>query len=102
MHTTEFDHLWSERKNWKLGLVYSCKEDPRIIVPKKPRWMGQTLNFAHAKSYAVLAATIFAIATPMPLLAAVTGTIASPLWIACLVATVIAIVVFYYRADLRA
>jgi len=32
--------------NWKLGVFYFCREDPRMIVPKRLRGLGWTLNFA--------------------------------------------------------
>lgn len=37
---------WLNDANWKYG-VYSSAQDTRVWVPKRPRWMGWTLNFAH-------------------------------------------------------
>jgi uncharacterized membrane protein len=37
--------------NWTWGIIYHNKHDKRIIVPKKIRWMGMTLNFAHPEAY---------------------------------------------------
>jgi hypothetical protein len=41
------DRLWNDPANWRWLGIYSCKEDPRIIVPKKIKRMGWTMNFAH-------------------------------------------------------
>jgi len=40
--------------NYRLGIFYFNKADSRIIVPKKEKMMGWTLNFAHFTSYFVL------------------------------------------------
>jgi len=46
--------LWEDPKNWtKLGL-YRCRDDPRLLVPKRIPWAGWTLNIAHPKSVLVL------------------------------------------------
>jgi len=44
----------NDPSNWKLGLFYFNKEDNRILVDKKPAWMGTTINFAHRQSYLVM------------------------------------------------
>ena len=67
MKTHPYDIYWNEAKNWKWHLVYVCKDDPRVIVPKKPKWAGRTLNFAHRKSFLVLFLTILAVAIPFVL-----------------------------------
>ncbi len=46
----------NDPNNWKLGLFYFNKEDNRLLVDKKPDWMGTTFNFAHRKSYYILLA----------------------------------------------
>ena len=41
---------WLQDDNWggpKWGEVYFSKKDPRIIVPKRIKWMGWTVNLAH-------------------------------------------------------
>ena len=47
------DRLWADSKNWNGGL-YSCKEDPRVVVPKRIRWAGTTVNFSHPYAWRVL------------------------------------------------
>jgi ABC-type methionine transport system permease subunit len=35
----------SDSANWKLGIFYFCRSDPRILVPKRILGLGWTLNF---------------------------------------------------------
>jgi Family of unknown function (DUF5808) len=35
----------SDPANWKLGIFYFCRSDPRILVPKRILGLGWTLNF---------------------------------------------------------
>ena len=51
MTRDELDLLWGDPDNW--GIVYRCAEDPRVIVPRRRRWMGWTLNFAHRLAWPV-------------------------------------------------
>ena len=37
---------WADPANWSWG-VYNSPHDTRVWVPKRPKWMGMTLNFAH-------------------------------------------------------
>jgi hypothetical protein len=53
----ELEQLWADPSHWHLG-IYSCKADPRIWVPKRPRWAGWTLNFAHRRSIWLLIALL--------------------------------------------
>ncbi|MEY4595050.1 MAG: hypothetical protein RIQ47_1460 [Bacteroidota bacterium] len=41
----------SDDANWKWGVFYVNKEDPRVWLPKRNPVMGWTLNFAHRSSY---------------------------------------------------
>jgi uncharacterized membrane protein len=54
MGKEELEALWSKSSSWKLGMVYYCKEDPRAIVPRRHRWLGWTINCAHAYSWMTL------------------------------------------------
>lgn len=94
MKPTPYDSFWKDPKNWKWGLFYVCKEDPRIIVPKRPAWTGRTLNFAHRKSYRVLLLTVLAIGA----LFVVPGWIGSTAWWIAYALVLLGIVAFYYRA----
>ncbi len=62
------DKLWADPHNWRGSVIYVCRDDPRIIVPKNPRWGGWTLNFAHASAWFVLLACLLSIALPTVLL----------------------------------
>ncbi|MEZ2336095.1 DUF5808 domain-containing protein [Mucilaginibacter sp. RCC_168] len=44
--------------NYKYGVFYFNKNDPRTIVPKRIRFMGWTLNFARPASYVIMAAIV--------------------------------------------
>ena len=56
MNQTELDRLSRDPGNWRLYFLYFCPSDPRIIVPKRLRSLGWTLNFAH-----VLALPVFGV-----------------------------------------
>ena len=45
MDSVDLDKLWSDPANWKYG-IYRCRQDPRVVVPKRVKWMGWTVNFA--------------------------------------------------------
>lgn len=59
--------LWSDPGNWKYGLIYHCRADPRVIVPKRLRWTGYTVNFGHAAAWPALAAIVGAVLAPFGL-----------------------------------
>ncbi|MDB5214238.1 MAG: hypothetical protein JWO86_2165 [Myxococcaceae bacterium] len=40
------DVLWRDPAHWT-AFGYRCKDDPRVIVPKRRASMGWTLNWAH-------------------------------------------------------
>lgn len=56
MSGADYEHLWQDEKNWGGGLCgwYFCKEDPRLWVPKKHRFLGITVNLGHPKGGATL------------------------------------------------
>ena len=48
MDKQKCEELWRDDKNWKgIWGVYSCPQDPRVVVPKRCKWAGWTVNFAH-------------------------------------------------------
>lgn len=57
-------HLWQDPKHWKWRLIYSCPQDPRIVVPERFRWMGYTLNFAHRSALLLAAVIVLVIIVP--------------------------------------
>lgn len=48
MQHDDLTKLWEDERNWGHGVwgCYFCKEDPRLIVPKR-RMIGGTFNMAH-------------------------------------------------------
>src|SRR5437773_8251738 len=58
------DKLWADANHWRAGIIYVCKNDPRVIVPKKPKWGGWTFNFAHAAAWLVLLVCLLSISVP--------------------------------------
>lgn len=50
MQRKHIEQLWSDRSNWKWGVIYRCPADPRVIVPRLWRWGGWTLNFGHRRA----------------------------------------------------
>jgi hypothetical protein len=38
------EELHTDPANWKWGIFYVCRADPRIIVPKRIRGLGWTIN----------------------------------------------------------
>ncbi len=90
--TGSLDQSWRNAENWKAGLIYHCASDPRIVVPKRQKWRGWTLNFAHSKTWALLILMIAILAFPIVKL--MTG-VQSESWIwyttlACVIVSMIA------------
>lgn len=40
--------------NYKWGIFYYNPKDRRILVPKRNKWMGWTLNFGNPYSYFIV------------------------------------------------
>jgi hypothetical protein len=52
------EKLWNDPTSWRGLAVYYCKADPRLIVPKRIRWAGWTMNFAHAAARGYLIVSV--------------------------------------------
>jgi uncharacterized membrane protein len=48
------DRMRNDPENYKWGIFYFNRKDPRVLVPKRNRFMGWTLNFASPYSYFIL------------------------------------------------
>ena len=59
----ELDALWSNDAHWTV-FSYHCAEDPRLMVSKRPPWMGWTINSAHPQWKAVMGRTITLLLVP--------------------------------------
>jgi uncharacterized membrane protein len=59
----EFQHnLWhQDPTNWKLGIFYYNKADDRMLLPKRTKLMGWTLNFARWQTWIIMAMLIITI-----------------------------------------
>src|SRR5262247_245942 len=58
------DKLWADSHNWRVRVIYVCKEDPRFIVSRRIRWGGWTLNFAHASAWLALLVCFLSLVIP--------------------------------------
>jgi uncharacterized membrane protein len=55
--------LWHrDPNNWRMGVFYVNKNDPRVIVPKRNPGLGMTLNFGNPVTYLVLLSIVLIIA----------------------------------------
>ncbi|MCJ7692772.1 MAG: DUF5808 domain-containing protein [Sedimentisphaerales bacterium] len=68
MAENEIHKLWKNPKNWRFFLFYYCKADPRIIVPRRLRIFGWTLNLARPLAIPTLILTIIGVLTPFKIL----------------------------------
>lgn len=50
----ENDRMRNDPMNYKWGIFYFNPKDKRVIVPKRLKGMGWTLNFANFRSYVIL------------------------------------------------
>jgi len=50
----EYDLMIDEPTNYKWGIFYFNRKDSRIVVPKRVRGMGWTLNFGNIYTYILL------------------------------------------------
>jgi len=87
---SKFEAMRTDPENWKLGIVYYCTDDPRIIV-RNLLPIGWTWNFGHPKVYMAILIAIVAFLVP-PFIAWQMGA-RSALVIGCIIVlTLIAIV----------
>lgn len=54
MKFNEFNDPVDDPENYRWGVFYFNQKDERVIVPKRNRWMGFTLNFANPLSWMVI------------------------------------------------
>ena len=64
MTRDEIEACWKDPRNRKWG-VYYCKADPRVIVPKHPKWMGWTVNAARPGAIPVLLLLVALLVVPI-------------------------------------
>ena len=69
MTREEIEACWRDPHNRKWG-VYYCKADPRVIVPKHPKWMGWTVNAARPSAIPVVLLLLTVLIGPVWIVAA--------------------------------
>jgi uncharacterized membrane protein len=58
----EMQDNWSnDSANWKWGVFYYKKEDKRLFLPKRNKYLGLTINFANPYSMVFILAMIILI-----------------------------------------
>ena len=72
MKPEEIEDHWNNPDNHRWGAYY-CPEDPRIIVPRRVRWMGWTINFARPGSFPTLVLMFVWIVVPYDLIRMIGG-----------------------------
>lgn len=65
MTPEEIEACWRDPANYKWGLIYYCKADPRAIVPRRLKWMGWTVNFARPGALPLTLLLIALVAVPV-------------------------------------
>jgi hypothetical protein len=65
MTREEIDACWRAPGNYKWGLIYYCKADPRAIVPRRLKWMGWTVNFARPSAIPITLLLVAIVAVPL-------------------------------------
>ena len=89
--------LWQDGRHWSLGMIYACRDDPRVIVRNR-FWMGWTWNFGHPMVFPTMGAfALFALAPGATLFTF--GILNSPLLIGATVAAVAVLVMIARRIE---
>ena len=73
MSRSAFDQHYYDSNNWKLGCIYFCRADQRIVVPKRIRGLGWTLNFARPLAVPFLGFVILFVLGVMELVSSLGG-----------------------------
>jgi len=101
MTSDELEKLWTDEENWRFGLIYHAPEDPRVVVPKRIRWTGYTMNFAHKAAGVVLVTVIVLVLLPFLLILRAPGPQTVPLMMVAFFAVVAAITVVCHWESTR-
>ncbi len=89
MTREEIEAFWKDPRNRKWGIIYFCKEDPRVIVPRRIKWMGWTLNFARPSAVPTLLLFVAFLVVPLRMvegegIVTVRLTVAAEILVVCL------------------
>jgi len=92
------EQLRKDDRHWKLGVIYSCKSDPRVIV--RNRWLfGWTWNFGNPYVCIVLPAFVAAFLAPILFIAPIINARISDLVAMYIVTILIMVGVAHYIAQ---
>jgi hypothetical protein len=69
MTPEEIEAIWKDRQNYKWGFYY-CKADPRVIVPRRFKWLGWTVNCARPSAIPVLLCLFALLVVPVKMVKA--------------------------------
>ena len=94
MTREEIETCWKDPHSWKWG-VYYCKADPRVIVPKRWKWMGWTVNAARPSAVPVVLLSLAILAVPVFIVAAKGAGIGIELTTAAATITVVCVLCAY-------
>jgi hypothetical protein len=72
MTREELEACRNDPHNQKWG-VYHCKADPRVIVPKRLKWMGYTINVARPSAIPVMLLMLAFLAVPVAIVRVLGG-----------------------------
>lgn len=89
--------LWNDSHHWFLGIIYACRQDPRVIVRNR-FWLGWTWNFGHPWVFPTIVASVFITLAPGATLVTL-GIVSVPLLIGVTVAAVTVLVVIARRIE---
>lgn len=65
MTREEIEACRRDPRNIRWGIIYFCKRDPRVVVPRRPKWLGWTLNFARPSAVPTLLLFFAFLAVPL-------------------------------------
>ena len=102
MSPEELYELWSDRSNWHVAGIYHCPADPRLIVSKRIKWTGYTMNFAHKRSYLLLLGILLLLLIPISFLTFLETTTAIVSIVGVFIVSVIALVLLCHWESTRA
>jgi len=92
MTREELEACWKDPQNRKWGVLYYCKADPRVIVPKRVKWTGWTVNAARPTAIPVTLLLVAIAAVPVVIVIAkgagigiVLATVAAAIAVVCLI-----------------
>ncbi len=98
MTREEAEALRKDKRHWKLGVIYACRADPRIIVHNR-FVMGWTWNFGHPWALPTLFAFVVVALGPAGLLL-LSGVTNAPVLMSVVATSVLVLVGFaHYSAS---